>query len=47
MHPVRILDLPTGLRMTLGVGRPLPPHAAPEEPAKPTPPPAAPPAQDA
>ena len=31
MQPVRVLDLPTGLRITLGVGRPLPPRAAPED----------------
>ncbi len=27
MHPTRILRLPTGMTMTLGCGRPTPPHA--------------------
>jgi len=45
MHPVRVLELPTGLRMTLGVGRPLPPRAEAED--VPPPPKSPPPAQDA
>jgi hypothetical protein len=45
MHPVRVLELPTGMRITLGVGRPLPPRTTAEE-DKP-PPKSSPPAQDA